>query len=187
MQSRPTLKSSTRKHHCSRTSRVRRHIKVLQLPAHCANYTNRLEQYKLKLNGIDATAISNADIVDQNDAIDFSKMNKLEVKQVGLNIQDKSKEAAMRALKEGKETEALANNIVQEQLEQRKRIEYIEDMEGGMESTLKRVQGHIRYFAKHFMTDKIIIALIILVALGIVGVILFKIIKKPKVAADQIK
>jgi hypothetical protein len=114
-------------------------------------------------------------------------MNRLEVKQVGTNIQDKSKEVAMRALKEVKGTEELANHILVEQLEQRKRIEYIGDKESEMESTLKRVQGHIRYFAKHFMTDKIIIALIILVALGIVGVILFKIIKKPKVAADQIK
>ena len=113
-------------------------------------------------------------------------MNRQQVKQKGMEIQDQAKEKVINALREAKDTKEIANNIQGEQAEQRNRIEYIEDMEGSMESTLKRVKGQIRYFVRHFMTDKIIIALIILVDLGIIAVVIFKVFKKSSVNADQI-
>jgi len=94
-------------------------------------------------------------------------MDRVQVQQLGMNIQEETKEKALHALKEANEAKVISDDLQVELLEQRKRIEYIDNMEDEMEGTLKRMGGYIRYFARNFLTNKIILVLIGLIPLSI--------------------
>jgi novel plant SNARE len=46
-----------------------------------------------------------------------------------------------------------------------------------MDSTLKRAEKHLRYFARQVYTDKIIMCMLVLVVLAIIAVIILTIVK----------
>ena len=57
--------------------------------------------------------------------------------------------------------------------EQGEKLMHIDDTIHRMDGTLKRVKKHLRYFARNYLTDKLIMGLIILVILAIVGVLIY--------------
>ncbi len=104
-----------------------------------------------------------------------------EVIQTGYRIQDKSKEALQRAKQKAEDAKLKADEIqvvllilfqleIQEQF---RKLEYIDDKMHQMEGTLKRVQRHLRYFARNYMTDKLIMGLICLILVAILGVLIY--------------
>ena len=101
-------------------------------------------------------------------------MKRMDVVCLGRDIQSESKQKAIDALKEANSAQHIADDLTVQLLEQRNKLEYIESLEDEMESTMKRIGGHIRYFARNFLTDKLIIVLIVLIVIAIVAVIVVK-------------
>lgn len=65
----------------------------------------------------------------------------------------------------------LAPEMLLEIQKQNERIMKIDEKLNKLEATAQRTRKYISYFTRNFMTDRLIMILIILVALGIVAVI----------------
>ena len=107
-------------------------------------------------------------------AFNIQTMQKMDVVCLGREMQSESKQKAIDALKEANSAKQIADDLQVQLLEQRNKLEYIESVEDEMESTMKRIGGHLRYFARNFLTDKLIIVLIVLIVIAIVAIIVVK-------------
>jgi ubiquitin C-terminal hydrolase len=110
--------------------------------------------------------------------IDYTKLTQQEAKQIANNTQNKSKEV-LQNIERTLDTDINEqNSILQLLREGSDRIEYVDRNISDIDSTLKRVKVLLRYFARQVSTDRLLLTLIILAAVGILVAIFVKVFKK---------
>jgi hypothetical protein len=148
-----------------------------------SQYTATKASLKEKASGVKAKfdileRKHNAPSAKSDGPVDYTKLTQQEAKQIAGNTQNKSKEV-LQNIERTLDTDINEqNNILQLLREGSDRIEYVDRNISDIDSTLKRVKVLLRYFARQVSTDRLLLTLIILAAVGILVAIFVKVFKK---------
>ncbi|KAJ3336672.1 putative plant SNARE 11 [Gonapodya sp. JEL0774] len=112
----------------------------------------------------------------------LDQMNAREMTQTGIGIQGKSLASTARTKHVIEETIHIGMDVNEALKRQTEEIKKIDDAMDQVGSNLKRAEKQLRVFMRRLATDKIFMALIFLIVLGILGAILVNFLK-PKVEA----
>ncbi|KAI8929463.1 hypothetical protein BC831DRAFT_443706 [Entophlyctis helioformis] len=105
-------------------------------------------------------------------------MTAIEMTKQAMVIQDKTQESAARAQKALDETLQIGVAVNQEIKEQGEKIRQIEEDVERVENNLRRADKQIRIFIRRMGNDKIFMLLILLLVLGVIGAIVFSVLKR---------
>ena len=152
--------------------------------AFVTKFQTDINQLKTKIRFVQgADVIQPGALFDEKDdgmfeAEDLGRMNQRDVIKVGDDYMKKTMESAKRTKIRVEETKVVASEVQIELKKHYEKLEYIEEQVFQMDSTLTRVARYIKYFAKQYLTDKLIFVLIFLVLLAILGIIIYSMVDK---------
>ena len=134
-----------------------------------SEYIALIEGLKVKINEKQQQFIaSNAEdseedlVLNKNGQIDYAKNSSQQVINHGLNTQAKSHAAAERIEARVEEIKDKGDEMIKEMDRQEDVILKINDVNEELESHMKRAERHLKYFARTYMTDRLILFLILL-------------------------
>ena len=111
-----------------------------------------------------------------------------ELIQKGHDIQEEGLQGLNRVLKNVHVMKDQANTINVELDRQINQLDSIYDNMKDMDTTMKRAEVHLRYFARQVYTDRLMMCLIVVIILAIITIIILKIIgKTPQDGVDKTK
>lgn len=124
-----------------------------------------------------ASASDEDDIIKTNGRIDYNKNTSQQVIQHGHIVQDRSKKVGERLVQRVDEANKMGQKHIEELERQEEVILQIQDVNEEIDSDLKRAKKYLKYFARTYMQDKLIMVLIFLWVCAIIGILVVSVIK----------
>ena len=138
------------------------------------NYMKKIDEFKAILKkkksqlknegGLDDNPEILEESVNLNDDID-------KVRQIGINIQDKSKSKLEAIRARVAQTHQIADQNLEELERQKEQILRIQDSTQKLDSTMERTKKYLQYFGRSFWRDPVTLTMLFLILATIVGII----------------
>ena len=155
-------------------------------------YMDEIENYRQVLKQKRADLKNEGGLEEFDDILEDSvtlEDNVENVRQVGVNIQEKSKKKLEKIMNRVADAHKIADINLEELDRQKEQILKIQDSTQKLDSTLKRTQKYLKYFGKSFCRDPVTLTMMILIVLVLAGVIVVQFLpkkEKDKSTFDQL-
>lgn len=149
-------------------------IKDLADPALKSKYFELAKELATKINKI---KLDIHFVADQDGKQNVDDLNSQQILQIGAKTQIKSSQSLTRAIQNIEETKIKGIDIAQTLSENTRKLNQVENQLDEMIVDTKIAKKQVGAYARKLITDKIFICLIILIILGILILIIFKILK----------
>ena len=138
-------------------------------------YTEEVENYRKILKQKKMDLKNEGGLEDYDDYLEESvnlEDNIENVRNIGVNIQEKSKKKLEDIIAKVSKTHQIADDNLIELDRQKEQIIRIQESNQKLDSTMKRTQKYLNYFGKSFLKDPVTLTMIVLIVLTLIGVII---------------
>ena len=138
------------------------------------NYSKKIEEFKKELKKKKSQLKNEGGLEDYDDVLEESvnlNDNVDKVRQIGLNIQDKSKSKLEAIKARVAQTHQIADQNLEELERQKEQILRIQDSTQKLDTTMERTKKYLQYFGRSFWRDPVTLTMLFLILATLIGVI----------------